>query len=262
MKYINNIDRKDCIGKVCESKYCGDFIITKYNNTLDVEVEFIKTGYRKNYEMSQIRTGQLKDPYFPSIYDVGVVGIKYPMRIRNSSGKYIHLEEYKIWCSMLSRCYSEKYHTRYKSYKDCLVSENFKHYEYFYEWCHDQVGFGNEGWQLDKDLLVKGNKVYSEEACIFLPREVNNIFIKRKEKRGEFPIGVSSYKENGKFIARLSVGNDVQKHLGLFETYNEAFYAYKEAKEKVIRNSALKWRDKIDIRAYKALMSYEVDIND
>ena len=33
-----------------------------------------------------------------------------------------NVKEYDLWRSMLSRCFSEKYQTRYPTYKDCNVS--------------------------------------------------------------------------------------------------------------------------------------------
>ena len=91
---------------------------------------------------------------------------------------------------MLCRCYSDAIKKRCPTYIDCEVSDNFKRYEYFYEWCHKQIGFSNKDWHLDKDLLTKGNKVYSEEYCVFLPKEINLMLIKSTASRGEYLIGV------------------------------------------------------------------------
>lgn len=60
------------------------------------------------------------------------------------------------------------------------------------------------GWALDKDILVKGNKIYSPETCCFVPQEINNLFTKRKSCRGTLPIGVKYIKENKKFSASFS----------------------------------------------------------
>lgn len=260
--YLNKIDIKNCIGNVYSSIKCGEFIITKYNNYRDVEVEFIKTNYKSNYEMCQLRRGNVKDPYFPTVRGVGVVGQKYPTYIKHKNDKYTYLAEYGIWCDMLKRCYSDKSDDKNKTYKDCSVSENFKHYEYFYEWCNKQIGFNNEGWQLDKDLVVKGNKVYSEDTCVFLPQELNKLLIKNEAIRGDFPIGVFYCKKARKFISKISKNDKTRAYLGGFDTPEEAFLAYKEAKEAFIKEQALKWKGRIDLRAYEALMSYEVDIND
>ena len=96
-----------------------------------------------------------------------------------------------LWCSMLKRCYSNAYKKRQPTYEDCEVSNNFKSYEYFYEWCNKQVGFNNKDWQLDKDLLTKGNKVYSENTCIFIPAEINLLLVKREALRVERTLSVS-----------------------------------------------------------------------
>ena len=110
---------------------------------------------------------------------------------------------------------------------------------------------------MDKDILVKGNKIYSEDTCCFVPREINSLFVKRKKSRGNFALGVDYKKSVKKFRARC--GN---KHLGLFNTELEAFYAYKQAKETYIKEVANKWKDQIDPRVYNALMKYEVEITD
>ena len=162
---------------------------------------------------------------------------------------------------MLRVCYDEKYSNKYPTYKDCEVSDNFKYFPYFKDWCSKQTGFGKEGWQLDKDILIKGNKVYSEDVCAFVPSEVNRLFIKRDSLRGDLPIGVRYYKKVRKYAAQMSRFKKAI-HLGYFYTPDEAFNAYKEAKEAYIKEVANKWKDQIDPRVYEALMKYRVEITD
>ena len=257
MKYLNDVNYKDCVGKVCKSKLSGDFKILKYNDSANVEIQFINTGYCKVAEMKEVRNGLIKDPYSPSVYGVGVVGTKYPIR---EGG--VLTKEYGLWNNMLQRCYYDTYKKKYQTYKDCEVSENFKSYEYFYEWCNKQIGFDNEDWHLDKDLLIKGNKVYNENTCVFLPREINTLLTKSTASRGEYLIGVCWNKTNKAFRARVSKNKGKQEHLGYFSTELEAFNVYKVAKEAFIKEQANKWKSQIDDRAYNALMNYEVNIDD
>ena len=257
MKYLNDVSYKDCVGKVCKSKSSGDFEIVKYNNVRNVEIQFINTGYRKVAEMKEVRNGGIKDPYAPSVYGFGVLGTKYLASING-----VQTKEYKLWCCMLVRCYSDSFKKKQPTYEGCEVSENFKSYEYFYEWCNKQVGFGNKDWYLDKDLLIKGNKVYSENTCVFLPKEINSLLTKREALRGENLIGVSWSKTNKAFVAMVNKNKGKSEHLGYFKTEIEAFKAYKEAKEAFIKEQANKWKSQIDPRAYNALMNYQVEITD
>ena len=148
------------------------------------------------------------------------------------------------------------------TYEGCKVGDKFKSYEYFYEWCHSQIGFGVDGWHLDKDLLVKGNKVYSEDTCVFIPTEINSLLVKRENMRGKYLIGVSWCKTNKAFKAQVNKNKGMQEYLGSFNTELEAFNAYKQAKESFIKEQANKWKSQIDIRAYNALMNYRVEITD
>ena len=257
MRYLNDVSRKDCVGKVCKSKSSGDFKILKYNDNANVEIQFINTGYETVARFGNIKSGNVKDRYLPSVYGVGVIGTKYPTRVNG-----IHTKEYTLWVSMLQRCYSEAFKKKYLTYDVCGASENFKSFEYFYEWCQKQVGFGNQDWQLDKDLLIEGNKVYSENTCVFIPSEVNLVLIKSDNIRGKHPIGVHWSNSNKAFVAKVKKNKGKQEHLGLFNTEIEAFNAYKKAKEAFVKEQANKWKDKIDIRAYEALMNYKVNIDD
>ena len=257
MKHLNDVSYKDCIGKVCKSLNSGGFKILKYNNATNVEIQFLKTGFEIVAQLEHIRKGSVKDPHSPSVCGVGILGVKYPPSINGRNTK-----EYDLWYSMLRRCYSDTLKKRYPTYEDCEVSENFKSYEYFYEWCQKQIGFSMDGFELDKDLLLKGNKFYSENTCIFIPSEINSLLTKSTASRGEHLIGVYFNKKSKAFVAMVSRNKGQPEYLGLFKTEIEAFNAYKEAKESFVKEQAEKWKDKIDSRAYNALLNYQVAIID
>ena len=257
MKYLNDVSYKDCVGKVYKSKLSGDFKIVKYNDSENVEIQFINTGFETSVQLGVIRNGNVKDPHLPSVYGIGVLGTKYPSKING-----VLTKEYDLWRSMLKRCYSDAYKKKNPTYIDCEVSNKFKSYEYFYEWCHSQIGFGNEGWQLDKDLLVKGNKIYSENTCVFIPKEINSLLVKREALRGKHLIGVNWCKTNKAFKARVCKNKGKSEHLGYFNTELEAYNAYKKAKESFVKEQANVWKSQIDPRAYNALMNYTVEITD
>ena len=257
MKYLNDVNYKGCVGKVCKSKSSGDFKILKYNGSKDVEIQFINTGFETIATLGNIKNGKVKDLYLPSVYGVGIIGTKYPSEVNR-----VKTKEYVLWQNMFQRCYSTTLKKRNPTYEGCEVSNNFKYFEYFYEWCNEQVGFDNEGWQLDKDLLIKGNKVYSEDFCVFIPSDINLLLTKSTASRGEYLIGVSWCKTNKAFKAQVSRSKGKSEYLGLFKTEIEAFNAYKVAKESFIKEQANEWKDKVDPRAHEALMKYTVEITD
>lgn len=188
------------------------------------------------------------------VQGVGINDRTYPAKI---GGK--HTKEYTMWKSMLERCYSEKVHVKQPSYIGCTVSDSFKNYTYFHDWAHKQVGFDLLDYVLDKDILCIGNKTYSENYCVLVPRKINNLLVSRKASRGEYPIGVS--KNGNNYIALCGVEGK-QICLGTYNTPELAFNAYKAFKEAHIKELAEKYKDTIDPRAYLALMNYEVNIND
>lgn len=176
-------------------------------------------------------------------------------------------KDYSLWASMLQRCYSANTNARKGVYIGCSVSENFKSYSYFSLWCEKQKGYGNKDcnnkvWHLDKDLLVKGNRVYSEDTCVFIPQQINALLTKRQNLRGEHPIGTSLNRKSGKFQANCKNGDGKLIYLGLHATPKEAFLVYKTFKESLIKEVANKYKEQLDQRAYKALMEYQVEITD
>ncbi len=184
------------------------------------------------------------------VFGVGVNDGKYPSWVNGS-----HIKEYLTWRGLMARCYSPISQRKRPTYIGCTVSENFKSYSYFYNWCRNQIGFDQGGFQIDKDLLIRGNKLYSEATCLFLPLQLNSLLINSGAVRGNLPLGVSA--NRGKFLVRLSK-EAKSNHIGRFDTPNEAFAAYKQAKEAHIKLQAEKWKAHIDPRAFAALMAYEV----
>ena len=169
-----------------------------------------------------------------------------------------HTKEKHLWTGILQRCYSKEYHNLKPTYETCTASNNFKNFQYFAEWCNKQAGFGINDWQLDKDLLFSGNKVYSEDTCVFLPSHINMLLVKQSyPKINDTPQGVFFRKDSGKYRAICAFGKE-KTNLGTYPTPEEAFSVYKEFKEGVAKSLATIYKDSLDPRAYFALINYEV----
>lgn len=173
---------------------------------------------------------------------------------------------YQIWNAMMQRCRegSARALTAH-TYSDCTVSDNFKVFEYFNSWCHKQAGFQEKDekgrvYHLDKDLLVRGNRVYSEDTCVFVPSKVNQ-FIKLKAINTDYPVGVSFKEDNNRFIAQSNDIDGNRVYLGSFETIQAASLEYKKFKESMAKLLAINFKDTIDPRAFSALMNFEVNFD-
>ena len=153
------------------------------------------------------------------ICGVGVNDRRYPAGIKGQK-----IKAYELWHKLLNRCYNLDVQKKHPTYIGCSASENFKNYSYFYEWCQNQIGFNQEGYQLDKDLLLRGNKIYSEDTCLFVPRDLNNLLISSKGGRGNLPLGVTAYR--GRFLSQCCKESS-SRYIGHFNTPEEAFEAYK-----------------------------------
>ena len=131
----------------------------------------------------------------------------------------------------------------------------------FYEWFKDPSNGYKKGYCLDKDILFKGNRIYSPETCSFVPSEINCMFQDTSSTRGKYPIGVR--KSKGRYAARCCF-YDKHTHLGYYKTPEEAFNAYKTAKESYIKEVAATFYNdgKITKRVYDAMVQYIVEITD
>lgn len=169
---------------------------------------------------------------------------------------------YTLWQGLINRCYQQKDYTRNLSYQNCTMCDEWLLYSNFKEWVECPHNGYKKGCDIDKDILCKNNVVYSPQTCCFMPSELNKVFTRRKSSRRDMPIGVILSK-SGKYDARMSKYKK-DCHIGTFNTPEEAFYAYKTAKEQYIKELAEKYfqEGKITEKVYNALMRYEVEITD
>lgn len=197
-----------------------------------------------------------KNLLFPTVCGIGYLGIGvYNVKENGDTTK-----AYKVWSSMLHRAYSSKYKNKFLTYMYCTVITEWKCFQNFAKW-HEE-NFNPETmqeWELDKDILIKRNKIYSPETCCFVPKEINYLFVKRDKVRGNLPIGVS--KSGKKYMSRLNK-NGKLIYLGTFDTIGEAFQAYKTAKEDYIKEVADKWKPFIALQTYYAMYNYKIEITD
>ena len=167
-------------------------------------------------------------------------------------------KSYITWQSMIVRCYSDKSRDYHRSYSNVTICKEWHLFSNFKKWFDKHFV---DGWALDKDILAKGNKEYAPDKCCFVPSELNSIILKSNKSRGKYPIGVSYIKKLNKFRADYS-SKDKKVYLGLFNSQQDAFNAYKESKEKHIKKVADKYKDQLEPRVYEALYNYQVEITD
>lgn len=152
---------------------------------------------------------------------------------------------YSRWMNMLKRCYSKIFHKKHPSYIGCTVCEEWLLFSNFRSWLELQDWFDKE---LDKDLLIKGNKVYSPSTCILISSQVNTFLNERFVDRGEYPIGVSFHKASGKFQAQCRV-NGKSLGLGLYKNPDDAHKAWLKKKREIAQAYATKETNQIVIDA-------------
>lgn len=162
---------------------------------------------------------------------------------------------YRKWWAMLARCYKTNNNDT-KEREHPIVCDEWHRLSNFQKWYNEH---NVDGWHLDKDILIKGNKLYSPETCCFVPPEINTLFTKRQNCRGGLPIGVTS--RGNRFEASLH-REDRRVYLGCYSTPKEAFAAYKEAKETWIKELADKYKGELEPCVYMALCNYKVEITD
>ena len=161
------------------------------------------------------------------------------------------LKSYNVWTGILDRCFNVAFQEKEPTYKGCLICDEWLLFSTFKEWFDTHY---IDGFEIDKDLLSNdGCKIYSPNTCVFLPMEINR-FLGGKSTNAKKVIPLGVFISGKKFIAIHG-----KSYLGTFDTIREAQDAYIKAKKKYTIELANKWKDKIEKRAYNALINLDVD---
>ena len=247
-KYLNLINKNNFGTKMK---------IIEYKKYSDITIEFQdKHKAKVKTSCGNFKKGNVKNPYDKMVCGVGYLG----------EGKYNYKDYpliYNYWSRLIRRCYDPYYLNRQPTYIDCYVEEDLLCFQNFAKWYEENYyEIKGEKMCLDKDILVKGNKIYSKETMIFVPSRINELFTKRQNERGVSPLGTSPHKYAEKMQVMCSNGYGKNIYLGLFENKRNAWLMYKINKELVIQSIADEYKDLIPQKLYEALYSYKVEIND
>jgi len=147
----------------------GPLRVIKYYSALEVQIEFIQTGYVRMVAAGEIRKGSgMKDHYKPSVFGIGFLGVGD----FKANSRRIKSAAYNTWHNMIQRCYSERYQLKYPYWKDCSVVPAWHNFQVFARWYYDNYV---EGYDLDKDKRVLGNRIYGPDFCHFIPMSENRL---------------------------------------------------------------------------------------
>lgn len=238
---------KISVGDVFKINDGGTITILEFNGCRDViAIHNDKHGHTFKTTSSNIRSGQIRNPYKPSAFNVGYIG----HGIYHGKKDGVTSKSYVAWHGMLRRCYHEGFSGKHKTYDGCSVASEWHNFQVFSDWFYSQRM--EEGWEVDKDILIKGNKIYSPANCRMVPLEINTLMRPVKEKNG-MPVGVR--RSGSKYKAYISDGGK-NKYIGTFPCKESASRAYKEEKVRIVRCTAERYKGRVCDDIYYTLINY------
>ena len=246
-------------GEIRINTYGSTMILTKYRSSRDVDVYFPEYNYtaRRVYYATFTR-GSLRCPYERRTYGIGYLGEGQHETCKDGRNTRV----YDTWVRMLQRCYDPVYQAKHPTYRGCQVYSEWHNFQTFADWYEaNYYEIPGQVMNLDKDILYKGNKIYSPGTCAFVSQDINKLFTKRDACRNGLPVGVTQAKGRNSYRAQCNI-NGEKRHLGDFSTEDEAFLVYKQFKEDYIQTVADLYKQYLPFNLYQAMMSYEVEIED
>lgn len=249
-----SIDYKNMrIGETNINNQGLECMIIDYRGNHDIDVKF-KSGYiARSVSYNNFIRGSVSDKMHPSFLGVGYMGDgKFTSKINDR-----RTIAYQKWRAMLSRCYGNK---KPKTYENCTVCDEWLNFQNFAQWIEDNYyTIEGERIELDKDILVKGNKIYSPNTCLLIPKKLNDIILNRTNDRSSVCLGVR--KHGDKYIAYCN-REGFSPYIGIYDTKEEAFAIYKKYKLDEIIRVANIYKDIIPLKVYNAIISYDIQITD
>ena len=254
---MKKIDRT---GEKGINKFGSEMLIKEYRNNRDIDVYFPEYDWVfEHAQYQKFKDGEIKCPYERRYYGKGYLGEgKYRM---SENGKIT--DGHNIWYNMLKRCYDPKYQERYPSYKGCEVEKYLLNFQNMSEWLDkNYYKVPGEKMCFDKDILFKGNKVYSRNTCSLVPPETNSLFenLSYRKYKNELPIGVRPQNKKYQAFCRDRIRGNT--YLGTSDTPEGAFILYKIYKENLIKKTADEFKWCLPENVYTAMYNYEININD
>lgn len=245
MGYLKSKDR---LGITRNNTYGTEMKIISVLENDRVIVQFQdKYKFEKDVHWVNFKKGTVFNPYDKTICGVGYIGVgKHKTGTARKKNK-----SYAVWEDMMYRCYNERLRESHLAYADCTVCKEWHNYQVFADWYEENFYTINDGrMHLDKDILVKDNRIYSPRTCMFVPQRINMIFMKKNRK-------VDADLQNG--ITRCVGGYRTQynlKYLGTYKTLDETLYYYNIEKQIHINEVAEEYKDRIPPKLYNALINW------
>jgi hypothetical protein len=246
------------LGEKRKNKQGRMMTVVEYRGAEDIDVEFESGFIVKHTEYQLFERGHISDPFYPSLYGVGYMGMRTPYGKSNQ-----YARQYEVWSSMLKRCYNENCQ-RHQWYEDCVVDERWHNFATFLQWWNENYYELPEGMgdvDLDKDIKFRKNRIYGPDTCLLVPATINRMLYHRITSKTGLPLGVTYDEKFNRYRARGRIDKK-DKFFGFYNTVEEAFDRVKNEKEKEIRKAAELYKPYIPEEVYNAVISYQVMIDD
>lgn len=254
---IDHTDYTKRLGTTIQNQAGSKVTVIDYKNSDEVIIKF-DNGYITTVPWGNFKIGSIQSPYCKTMCKTGYLG----------EGQYTPQDQwYNYWRAMIERVY-RKNHFAERWYSAVGVCEEWHNYQNFAQWCADNFyKVKDSKMNLDKDIIVKHNKIYSPQTCVFVPHFINTLFIRAENTRGDLPIGVYWHERDQEYRAQCSyidveIGKRKNKWLGGYDNSDDAFNAYKSFKENHIKYLANYYKEYIPENLYNVMINYEVEITD
>src|SRR5690625_3592760 len=221
------------VGDVFTSNSGSQCVVIDYVSSRNVKIQFLdEHRYESVVHANNLRKGQIRNPYHPTVCGVGYFGVG---RYKSWENKKL-TPEYIKWANMLKRCYDPSFLERNPTYLGCEVHEVWHNFQTFSLWLNSQPLWVEAGLDVDKDLLFVGNERYRRENCVLIRQRLHYL-LARPERESGLAVGVNF--RHGRYQARCRNEDRQYETIGRFDTREEAFRAYKAHKERVIGKVAV-----------------------